>query len=203
MPVALQQRRQHGADAGLVVDEEDAERRHAGRGVRVNARAVCTVPDVDRPFWDGERLWHDVLYRRAVLSPTAMPARSVLVADDEKNIRLTLTSLLDDLGYDVDIAANGFDALIKARTRGDAGPYWRILLDLRMPCLDGMEALYEIQRDAPGSHLVLLTAQGTIDTAVDAMRHGADDFLTKPFTPSDIRRVLARLETRDAEASEA
>lgn len=129
-----------------------------------------------------------------------MPPRRVLVADDEKNIRLTLSSLLEGMGFEVETAVHGWDALIQVRKRHPDGPFWLILLDLKMPDMNGLEALHDIQRDAPGSHVVMVTAHGTVEDTVLAMRMGAEDVLAKPFTPTQVRAMIHGVEMREAEA---
>ena len=126
------------------------------------------------------------------------PARRVLVADDEQNIRSTLALLLRDMGFDVETAINGWEAVFAARKPHADGPFWLALLDYQMPDMDGLEALYGIREDSPGTHIVMITAMGTVAIAVDAMKTGADDFLPKPFTPADIRRLIREIEARDA-----
>lgn len=123
-----------------------------------------------------------------------MPSRRILVVDDEKNIRLALTQVLEDLDFEVDEAINGWEAVYKAR---NGEPYWLVLLDVKMPGMDGLEALYNIRKDVPATHVALLTAHASVQVAVDAMRYGAVDFLEKPFAPTDIRRLVAAIEERE------
>lgn len=131
------------------------------------------------------------------------PARRVLVADDEQNIRTTLALLLKDMGFDVETTINGWEAVFAARRPHPDGPFWLALLDYQMPGMDGLEALYSIREDSPSTHIVMITAMGTVEIAVDAMKTGADDFLAKPFTPVDIRRLVREIEARDAEKGDA
>ncbi len=122
---------------------------------------------------------------------TAREKRRVLVVDDEENIRLTLVQLLEDLGFEVDEAINGWEAVYKAR---NGEPYWLVLLDVRMPGMDGLEALYNIKKDAPSTRVALVTAHGTVNMAVDAMKYGSVDFIQKPFKLSDIRNLVSAIE---------
>ncbi len=121
------------------------------------------------------------------------PAR-VLVVDDEKNIRLTLVAALGGLGLDVDTAADGREAL----DRLAEGDVWLVLLDLRMPGLDGIGVLRRLRELQPEAHVVVVTAHGTVGNAVEAMKLGAVDVLSKPFTPDQIRGLVDRLRRRDA-----
>jgi DNA-binding NtrC family response regulator len=112
----------------------------------------------------------------------------VLVVDDETNLRAVLRGLLERDGYAVDEASDGRAALEKARTKS----YAAVLTDLRMPEMDGAALLDALRRDHPELPVVLLTAHGTVQTAVDAMRRGAFDFLTKPFDKDELARVVER-----------
>jgi DNA-binding NtrC family response regulator len=118
-----------------------------------------------------------------------MSDRSVLVVDDEKNIRLTLRETLRGLELDVDTAVNGEEALTMASQQA----YDLALLDLKMPGMDGLEALRHLRDLCPGLAVVILTAHGTVETAVEAMKLGAVDFLQKPFAPQEIRDVVSRV----------
>lgn len=106
----------------------------------------------------------------------------ILVIDDEKNIREGLAIALEDEGYDVLTAADGTEGLNKAlHDEVDL-----VITDLRMPGLSGKEVLSEIITKTPGVSVIVLTGHGTIETAVEAMRMGAYDFLTKPL---DLERL--------------
>ena len=113
----------------------------------------------------------------------------ILVVDDEKNIRLTLRESLKALDVRVEAAVNGEEALDMAAQQ----EYDLVLLDLKMPGMDGMEVLRRLRELSPGTAVVLLTAHGTVDTAVEAMKLGAVDFLQKPFAPKEIRDVVGRV----------
>jgi len=100
----------------------------------------------------------------------------LLIADDEKNIREGLAAGLELAGYEVVTAVDGDDAL-KRFLKGDID---LVISDLRMPGLSGIELLEKIQTEIPGTPVILLTGHGTVETAVEAIRLGAWDFLTKP-----------------------
>ena len=110
----------------------------------------------------------------------------ILVVDDEKNIRMTLTQCLNDEEYTVDLAVNGEDALIQL----SQADYDLILLDIKMPGLDGMEVLKRIRDQGIQVSVIMMTAYGTVERAVEAMKLGAIDFISKPFTPSEIRKLV-------------
>lgn len=117
----------------------------------------------------------------------------VLVVDDEKNIRLTVSQVIEDMGLEADSAADGKEALQRIREKH----YDLILLDLKMPGLDGMKVLKKVTDLRPDIRTIIITAHGTIDSAVEAMKTGAVDFLQKPFIPSDIRDVVSRMLFRE------
>jgi DNA-binding NtrC family response regulator len=113
----------------------------------------------------------------------------VLVVDDEKNIRFVLAEALATVPLDVDTAASGEEALklLEQQT------YSLMLLDLRMPGMDGIEVLRRTRDSRPELPVVLLTAYGTVGVAVEAMKLGAADFLQKPFDPDHLRRVVKQV----------
>jgi two-component system, NtrC family, response regulator AlgB len=125
----------------------------------------------------------------------AVPAPlSVLVIDDEKNIRTTLTVCLESAGCRVVATASGEAALAAAeRQRFDLA-----FLDLRLGDVDGLELLPRLLGLAPGLAVVVITAFATFDTAVEAVKRGAADYLPKPFTPAQIRQLVDRLASRQA-----
>lgn len=124
----------------------------------------------------------------------------ILIADDEKNIRFTLAHALERSGYEIATAVNGEDALKQM----DAEEYDLLLLDLRMPGMDGMDVLKETAKRFPATRVVIVTAHGTVENAVEAVKLGAVDFIQKPFSPTEIRdlvaQVLDREHIRSAEA---
>lgn len=121
----------------------------------------------------------------------------VLVVDDEKNIRLTVKEALTGMDLTIDTASDGAEALAML----DESTYWLMLLDIKMPGIDGMEVLRRLRKAGSEVRVVMITAHGTIANAVEAMKLGAVDFLQKPFTPQDIRSLVTRVmdrETMDA-----
>ncbi len=122
-----------------------------------------------------------------------MMTKPILIVDDEKNIRLTLSQALETLGVPIDSAANGSEALAKLNEK----EFGLILLDIRMPGMDGMEVLRRVREIRPDIQIIMITAYGTIETAVEAMKLGAVDFLQKPFDPEEIRELVSRVMERD------
>ncbi|GIV76401.1 response regulator [Litorilinea aerophila] len=113
-------------------------------------------------------------------------ARTVLVIDDEENMRWVLERALKKAGYDVLTAGRGEQGLQLLALH----PVDLILLDLKMPGMDGLAVLREIRRRTQSVPVLLLTAYATVPTAVAAMQHGATDYLRKPF---DLETVLAKI----------
>ncbi|MBI4161187.1 MAG: sigma-54-dependent Fis family transcriptional regulator [Acidobacteria bacterium] len=110
----------------------------------------------------------------------------VLLAEDEGIVREVLGRLLADAGYPVVTAETGEDALRRARQE----PVDVVLLDLMLPDRDGLEVLQRLKEGDPGLPVILITAFGTIETAVQAMRLGAFDFITKPFKNEEVLVVV-------------
>ena len=122
-----------------------------------------------------------------------MEGKSVLIVDDEKNIRLTLSQALQILQLETDTAANGEEALTKLKEK----EFGLILLDLKMPGMDGMEVLHRVREFRPDIRVIILTAYGTVESAVEAMKFGAVDFIQKPFSPEEIRALVSRVMDRE------
>ena len=112
-------------------------------------------------------------------------AKNILVVDDEKNIRMTMIHALETSGYHVESAITGEEALLMLK----ASPFDLVFLDLKMPGMDGIEVLRRARQSWPTMRMVVITAHGTVDNAVEAMKLGAADFIQKPFTPEEIREV--------------
>ncbi|MGP0066657.1 MAG: response regulator [Isosphaeraceae bacterium] len=124
-----------------------------------------------------------------------LPARCILIVDDEPNVRLMLRTALESSGYQVREAADGAGCLGHLR----ASPCDLVVLDLRMPKMDGMETLRRLRAEGNVTPVVMLTAHGSIPDAVMAMRLGAIDFLTKPITPHALRETVADVIRRQVE----
>jgi DNA-binding response OmpR family regulator len=110
----------------------------------------------------------------------------ILIVDDDANIRTSVRLCLEAAGYTVEQAVNGADALEKVH----ASPPDLVLLDLAMPVLDGMTVLAELRgmlsrQSSPRA--IVMTAHGSVRTAIQAVRLGASDFIEKPFTPDELR----------------
>ena len=115
-----------------------------------------------------------------------MTKRSILVVDDEKNIRLMLSQVLASDTTTLETAINGEEALQKL----EQSSYDLMLLDLRMPGMSGLDVLIQAHARRPDMPVIVLTAHGTVESAVEAMRGGAVNFLQKPFSPKEIRDAV-------------
>ncbi len=127
-----------------------------------------------------------------------IPKLSVLIIDDEENMQHMLSKLLAHEGYDVDTAGNGEEGLAKLT----AASYDFILCDIIMPKMDGMtflQASRELTRD---STIIMMSAYGTIDLAVQAMQLGAYDFISKPFKSDEVQLTIKKAEERNRLRSE-
>ena len=113
---------------------------------------------------------------------------SVLVLDDEKNIVIVLCAILEKVGLQVE----GFVEPTRALARLRSKEFDAVVTDLFMPEMDGLEFLREAKKLYPSLPVVMITAFGTVDTAVDAIKNGAFDYVTKPFEQSEILTVLKK-----------
>lgn len=113
---------------------------------------------------------------------------TILIIDDEKNIREGLAASFEMDGYDVCLAADGKEGLSYI----EKGGIDLVITDLRMPGLSGEEVLRRVTTETPGIPVIVLTGHGSIDAAVDAMRNGAYDFLTKPLNLDQLSLIVKR-----------
>jgi CheY-like chemotaxis protein len=111
-----------------------------------------------------------------------------LIIDDEPHIRQLMRLTLEASGYEVDEAGTGEDGLALL---GDGGAHDVVILDQKMPGLDGLATLQRLREQAPDACVLMVTAFASIELAVDAMRLGATDFLRKPMTPETLRGAVA------------
>lgn len=118
--------------------------------------------------------------------------RHILVIDDDASIRDGCVLILTKQGFVVDTALNGAAGLDMIRQK----QYALLLLDLKMPGLSGIEVLERIQHLAPELLVIVITGYATVEAAVDAMKRGAYDFISKPFTPDQLRIVVNRAITK-------
>src|ERR1700675_3202234 len=113
-----------------------------------------------------------------------------LVVDDEKNIRRTMAMAIESMDHEVVCAGSGAEAYKELKSSA----FDAVFLDLKLYQENGLDVLEEILRLAPRAAVVVVTAFASIETAVEAMRRGAFDYLPKPCTPDQVRQVLGRIE---------
>src|SRR5690606_10828568 len=124
---------------------------------------------------------------------TSSKLGKILVVDDQRNMRTTLAMMLRGSGYEVDEAAD----VAMGREMGATGAYDVVITDLRMGDFDGIDVLRAVKESQPMTELIVMTAYGTIESAVEAMRLGAFDYIQKPFTEQElIVKVSKGLESR-------
>lgn len=114
--------------------------------------------------------------------------RRILIIDDEENIRRVTRLTLEAAGYEVNEAGDGERGL---EAFGDGGDWDAVLLDQRMPGMDGLETLRHIKERQPDARVIMATAYASIELAVEAMKLGATDFVRKPMTPEILRNAVA------------
>ena len=125
-------------------------------------------------------------------------AQSILIVEDDELMRSFLTQFLKEEGYRVAAAGDGKEGLVKVLS----GDFDLVISDLRIPKLSGLELLREGRKEKPQIRWIVITAFGSISNAVEAMKAGASDYLTKPFRdPEELRHVIRRV-LKEAEAEQ-
>jgi len=122
-----------------------------------------------------------------------MIPRRILIVDDEASFRNVLTVILRKEGYEVEGATNGEEGLNKISNAA----FDHVLCDIRMPKMDGLEFLRESQKAGAEAPVIMMSAFGTVDTAIEAMKLGAYDYISKPFKPDEIILTLKKAEERE------
>ncbi|HNZ64234.1 MAG TPA: sigma-54 dependent transcriptional regulator [Smithella sp.] len=125
--------------------------------------------------------------------------KKILIVDDELNMRLVLSAMLKKEGFDVSSASNGREALQVLQSNRFAV----VITDLKMPDIDGMALLSRIAEQHPEIPVIMITAHGTIATAVEALKKGAFDYITKPFDLDDLKNIISKaVKTRTLKENE-
>jgi two-component system response regulator AtoC len=119
--------------------------------------------------------------------------RRVLIVDDEESFRHMLSVILKKEGYEVEVAGDGEEALQRIATSS----FDQVLCDIRMPRMDGLEFLKEVQKLDHDFTVIMMSAYGTTDSAIEAMKLGAYDYISKPFKPDEIVLTLRKAEERE------
>lgn len=114
---------------------------------------------------------------------------SIMVVDDEEIVRESLFHWFKKYGHVVDTASSGFEALDKL----EKYPFQLLFVDIKMPEMDGIELLEKVKTEYPDTIVIIITAYGSIESAVKAMRIGASDYLLKPFKPDQLSLVMERI----------
>jgi CheY-like chemotaxis protein len=126
-------------------------------------------------------------------------SRRILIIDDEENIRRVTRLTLQAAGYEIGEAGDGARGL---EAFGNGTGWDAVLLDQRMPGMDGLETLRKIKERQPDARVIMSTAYASIELAVDAMKLGATDFVRKPMTPEILRNAIAASLSKQQRVSE-
>ena len=118
-----------------------------------------------------------------------MKPSQILIVEDDRKMRLALREIMTKEGYSVDTVETGEAAL----GRVEETSYDLVITDLKLPGIDGMSLLKAIRKSRPDTSVVIITAYATVDTAVDAMREGAEDYISKPFNLDEIRIIVKKV----------
>src|SRR4030042_2108140 len=122
-----------------------------------------------------------------------MIPKRILVIDDEESFRHMLSVILKKEGYSVETASDGEDGLNKIAI----STFDQILCDIRMPTMDGLKFLGEAQKIGGDATIIMMSAYGTVDIAIDAMKLGAYDYISKPFKTDEVILTLKKAEERE------
>jgi len=118
-----------------------------------------------------------------------MNTKSILVVDDEPSMRIALSESLESCGYKVETSESGADALEKFQE----DKFEVVITDMRMPGMSGMEVLRGIKKVSSRMPVIVITAYGTVNTAVEAMKEGAADFIMKPFSVGHLESLVKKV----------
>jgi len=124
-----------------------------------------------------------------------MKRESILIVDDEPSMRMALSESLESCGYNICTSGDGVDAL--KRFQDDR--FKVVITDMRMPKMSGMEVLRGIKKISPRTPVIVITAYGTVNTAIEAMKEGASDFIMKPFSLEHLESVVKSVFAKDGE----
>ena len=114
--------------------------------------------------------------------------KRILICDDEEGVRESLNLILED-DYNLDFASSGNETIQKVKDED----YDVLLLDIKMPKVDGLETLKKIRRISPGLKTIIITGYQSIETASKAVKLGAIDYITKPFESSEVKEKIKKI----------
>jgi two-component system response regulator AtoC len=134
-----------------------------------------------------------IFHYSIILKERLMASKRILIIDDEENFRHMLSVILKKEKYEVETSANGIEGLEKVALN----TFDQILCDIRMPQMDGLEFLNELKKKSVDSTVIMMSAYGTVDVAIEAMKLGAYDYISKPFKPDEIILTLRKAEERE------
>jgi len=117
-----------------------------------------------------------------------VPNPRILVVDDELIVCESCQRILEEEGYEVEIALSGQEAFVKMKE----SPFEIVITDLKMPAIDGMDVLKHVRKEYPDTIVIMITGFSTVETAVEAMKLGAFDYIPKPFTPDEVSVVVKK-----------
>ena len=123
------------------------------------------------------------------MTPTISQSLNILIVDDEVNIRKTLSVCLETEGYKVIAVSNFQDALAEASRKS----FELAFVDLRLGTDNGLDLIPALLTATPWLKIIVITAYASIDTAVEAMRRGATDYIPKPFTPAQVKLAVDKV----------
>ena len=121
--------------------------------------------------------------------PAENASLQILIVDDEVNIRKTLSVCLETEGHRVVAVSNAPDAVAEAARRNFEAAF----VDIRLGAASGLDLIPQLRGLTPGLKIIVITAYASIDTAVEAMRRGASDYIPKPFTPSQVSLAVRKI----------
>ena len=113
----------------------------------------------------------------------------ILVVDDEPRICHLIEVLLKREGYQIDVSFSGTDALEMLKKYN----YQMLITDLKMPGIDGLELIQKAKEQNPEIRTIMVTGYTTVDTAVQSLRHGVDDYITKPFNIFELKKAVKQI----------
>lgn len=122
--------------------------------------------------------------------------KKILIVDDEKNIRISLQKCFSNSEYETEVAVDGVEAVEKIKNK----EYDLILMDIQMPKKNGLEVLIESRNCGISTEVIMMTAFGSVDIAVDVMKLGAVDFISKPFTVKKVKQIVKEAFNKQSEA---